>query len=47
MHVEMLKNQFLGIGYGTSMTNTDMVVFLGDPSNPEVRDLFAIGHVTP
>lgn len=45
--VDMPVNTFLGIGYGVSMDNTDLVAFVANEKNPTVLDLFAHGEYLP
>ena len=40
-------NSWLAIGYGTSMTNTDMVWWSANDAASEQRDLYSTGHKTP
>jgi hypothetical protein len=41
------KGGWFGIGFGTSMTNTDMISFLGEGDNGDVVDQYASGHGLP
>ncbi len=44
--VHLPKNQYLGLGFGTSMTNTDMVIFRSG-STPEVIDVYSESRTIP
>jgi len=40
-------NTYLSIGYGSSMTNTDMVYWGANGASSQVLDLWSTGHSTP
>ena len=43
----MLKNQYLSFGFGDSMYNTDMVIFVSNSTNPIVMDTFSLREEAP
>ncbi len=45
--LDMPKESYLGVGYGTSMDKVDMVAFVSSASNPHVEDLFATSESRP
>lgn len=46
--VFVVANSWIAIGYGSSMTNTDMVWWSnGGETNLQQTDLYGTGHVTP
>ena len=40
-------NSYLGLGYGTSMTDTDMVIFQANGESSMVEWAYSTGHSTP
>ena len=48
LDVEMLKGSWFGLGYGPTMTNTDMVAFeVSTEGQVEVSDWFSRGQTYP
>ena len=46
MKLDLPLNQYLGLGFGSSMIHTDMVLFQSS-STPTVSDLYSTGYQTP
>ena len=40
-------NSWLGIGFGTTMTNTDMIAWFVTDGVGEVKDLYSTGYSSP
>ena len=45
--VELQNNSWLGIGFGSTMTNTDMITWFVEEGVGEVQDLFSKSHSPP
>ena len=45
--VELQNNSWLGIGFGSTMTNTDMITWFVEEGEGEVQDLFSKSHSPP
>lgn len=45
--LDLPKESYLGIGYGTSMKGVDMVAFVSSTSNPHVEDLYSQSESMP
>lgn len=43
----VLENSYIALGYGSSMTNTDMVVWVADGESSYQTENWAIGHDLP
>lgn len=44
---EVPDNSWLGIGFGTTMTNTDMIAWFVTDGVGEVKDLYSTGYSSP
>jgi len=43
----MPDNDYFAIGFGSSMTNTDMILWQSNGANSKATDLWSTGHSTP
>ena len=46
-HTEIPDDSWLGIGFGPTMTNTDMLVWESRSGKGIIRDVFSVNHSTP
>ncbi len=45
--VNVPHNSYFAIGFGTSMTDTDMLAFRSSKDKSKVEDLWSTGHTKP
>ena len=45
--VELKNNAWLGIGFGATMSNTDMIAWFVNEGKGEVQDLYSVSYSQP